>query len=154
MLVTTSLILKYKTFPCPPFRPHHRGALTQHHCTHISCPPRHLPNFPITQSPTPLPLTPCLRSHPFATLPINPFTHQPLPPLKPSQPTLHPHLPHSFQSFVHNTQCISFHTDCYVTSSFPISTLFLHLHAHSHIFIDFSPPRTSSSRHLLRSQSS
>ena len=80
MLVTTSLILKYNAFPCPPLGPHHRGALTQHHFTHISCPPRHLPNFPITQSPTPLPLTPCLRSHPFATLPINPSTHQPLPP--------------------------------------------------------------------------
>ena len=105
MLVTTSLILKYKTFPCPPFRPHHRGALTQHHFTHISCPPRHLPNFPITQSPTPLPLTPCLRSHPFATLPINPSTHQPLPPSNhPSPHYIHIFLTLSNPSFTtHNT---------------------------------------------------
>ena len=139
MLVTTSLIFKYNTFPCPPFRPP---------------PPRsaHSPPYPPLFDPLALPH---LISHQLPSQPLShsrhdhiippshynvSLHHPPTPPCPiPIHPILFQLLHRSSKPFAHNTHYIIFHTDFLVHSSLSISTPFLYPNTHSLISIIFLP---------------
>ncbi len=142
MLVTTALILKSITFPCPPFRPPSPGSA--HSPPYPSfCDPLVLPHSISHQLPSQsLPhsrhdhITPC--SHYNVSL-----HHPPTPPcLIPIHPILIQLLHRSSRLSDHGTHYIIFHTDFLVQSSLPIPTSLLNPNTHSLISIISSPSHT------------
>ena len=142
MLVTTSLILKYNTFPCPPLGPHHRSPLTHHHIL-LFLIPLLLPHLISHQ----LPSQPLSHSRHDHIIPPSHYNislhHPPTPPCPiPIHPILFQLLHRSSKPLAHNTHYIIFHTDFLVQSSQSISTSFLYPNTHSLISIIFSPSHT------------
>ena len=137
MLVTTSLILKYNAFPCPPLGPHHRSPLTSPPYPPLFD-PLALPHFISHQ----LPSQPLSHSRHDHSTPLSHYRvslhHPPTPPCPiPIHPILFQLLHRSSKPFAHNTHYIIFHTDFLVQPSLSISTSFLHPNTHSLISIIF-----------------
>ena len=142
MLVTTSLILKYNSFSCPPSSPPPPGFA-------------HSPPYPPPFDPLVLPH---LISHQLPSQPLSHPRHDHIippshshvslhhPPTPPCPIPIHPIsiqlLHRSSQSFACNTHYIIFHTDFLVQSSPSISTSFLNPNTRSLISIIFSPSHT------------
>ena len=149
MLVTTSLILKYNAFPCPPLGPHHRSPLTSPPYPPLFD-PLALPHLISHQ----LPSKPLSHSRHDHSTPLSHYhvslRHPPTPPCPiPTHPILSQLLHRSSKPFAHNTHDIIFHTDFLVQSSLSISTSFLHPSTHSPISIIFLPPHVLPSPYLL-----
>ena len=139
MPITTSLILKYNSFSCPPSSPPPPGFA-------------HSPPYPPLFVPLVLPH---LISHQLPSQPLShprhdhiippshshvSLHHPPTPPCPiPIHPILTQLLRRSSQSFARNTHDIIFHTDFLVQSSLSISTSLLNPNTHSLISIIFSP---------------
>ena len=142
MLVTTSLILKYNSFSCPPSSPPPPGFA-------------HSPPYPPLFDPLVLPH---LISHQLPSQPLShprhdhiippshshvSLHHPPTPPCPiPIHPILIQLLHRSSRRSDHNTHYIILHTGFLVQSSLPIPTSLPNPNTHSLISIIFSPSRT------------